>query len=461
MKTILVYLFVLISAIGNAQVFDVETIKFSGNNDKRINLVILSEGYQATELSDFITDATKLTNEMFNESPFSEYTNFFNVYAIKVPSNESGADQPTTGIFVDTYFNATYNAFGSPRLLYYEIDGNNANNTAAKILNVLASNFPTYDQALILVNSDKYGGSGGQFPMAYNGTSGTKVIMHELGHSLFDLKDEYYPGDLLAGEAINMTQETDPNLVRWKNWINTNGVGVYQYNCATGNCSDWYKPHNNSIMEFIDKPFGSVCKEGMIEKIHDLLSPIDTYSPVSNAISNPTLPLDFELTLIKPIPNTLNSTWTLNTSNFANDLDNISISATDLNEGTNTLTVVVTDNSPMLKVDSNETFHISTVTWTINYSSLGIEDITSKENKLDISVFPNPSHTIINFKVENSLETNLNIEILSIDGKKIKSLKLSNLETHQLDISNLSRGVYLTNFYATNMLVASKKIVKK
>ena len=80
----------------SAQIFDIETIKFSGDNDKRINLVILSEGYQEVELNQFISDATAFSNDMFSQSPFLEYANYFNVYAIKVPSNESGADHPGT-----------------------------------------------------------------------------------------------------------------------------------------------------------------------------------------------------------------------------------------------------------------------------------------------------------------------------------------------------------------------------
>jgi len=48
MKHIIIILTVILNSfIGFTQVFDVETIKFSGDNDKRINLVILSEGYQA------------------------------------------------------------------------------------------------------------------------------------------------------------------------------------------------------------------------------------------------------------------------------------------------------------------------------------------------------------------------------------------------------------------------------
>src|SRR5690606_15970478 len=117
----------------HAQVFEVETIKMSGENDKRINLIILSEGYQAYELTQFRTDAINFTNAMFNESPFKEYTNYFNVHIIKVPSNENGADHPGTATdvtepasplqMVDTYFNATYDSFGNHRRLYYEMDG--------------------------------------------------------------------------------------------------------------------------------------------------------------------------------------------------------------------------------------------------------------------------------------------------------------------------------------------------
>jgi hypothetical protein len=457
----------------SAQVFDKETIKkASDDNDKRINLVILSEGYTISELAKFKTDAINFTNAMFNESPFKEYANYFNVHIVKVPSNESGADhpgnandvaEPYNGLptkFVDTYFNATYDAYGTHRLLYYEIDGNAANNTQAKIYAVLAANFPTYDQALILVNSAEYGGSGGEFPMAYSGDLGAKVIIHELGHSLFNLKDEYYPGDALAAEAINMTKETNPNLIRWKNWLTTNGVGIYQYTCTTGNCADWYKPHENCIMEKIDKPFCSVCKEGIIEKIHSMISPIDAYSPVSNTVTSPSFPLEFQLNLVKPIPNTLKSKWTLNTVDFATDVDAVSVLETDLNIGINTLTVAVNDETTLLKVNNHDTFHLYTVTWTID-KTLGVEAITSKTSNYNITMFPNPSNTIINFKFESDAETNLKADIVGLDGKLMKSVVVANYQTHQVDVGNLNSGIYLANFYAKNVLIATKKLVVK
>ncbi len=454
----------------SAQIFDVDTIKFSGASDKRINLVILSDGYQTAELPQFITDATNFSNTLFNQSPFLEYAEYFNVYAIKVPSNESGADHPGTAtdinetgvtpIFVDTYFNATFDAFNIHRFLFYGIDYTDAIPAETKIRSVLTDNFPTYDQALILVNSSIYGGTGGEFPMASTGTSANEIAIHELGHSLFDLKDEYYPGDALASEATNMTQETNPSLIKWKNWIGVNSIGIYPYG-TSGVPATWHRPHQTCKMRYLGVPFCSVCKEGITEKIHALVSPLDSYTPISNTVSNSNFPIDFNLNLIKPIPNTLESSWSLNAVSFATNVDDVSILETDLNAGLNDLTVVITDNTPLLKVTNHETIHLYTVTWTIDNTSLGIKAIESDSNNLSIAIYPNPTNTIVNFKIESEKDINLKIDLISLDGKKIKTVSVSNYETHEVDISNLSQGIYMANFYANNVLVASEKLVKQ
>ena len=129
-------------------------------------------------------------------------------------------------------------------------------------------------------------------------------------------------------------------------------------------------------------------------------------------------------------------------------------------EGTNTLTTVVHDNTSFLRVDNHDSFHIYAVTWTINYSSLGVDDIESEVNNFNISLYPNPANSILNLKFESNTSSNLKVEIISLDGKKVKSASLSNYENTQVDISNLSQGVYLTNFYSSNVLIASKRLVK-
>lgn len=459
------FLFLIISFFSfytiSAQVFDVEAINVSGDNDKRINLVIMGDGYQTTEFTKFITDATNFTNEMFSQSPFVEYANYFNIYAIKVPSNQSGADHPATAtdvtepVFaeadVDTYFNTSFDTIDIHRLLYTY--------NSSIIYNTLANHLPEYDQPILLVNSSEYGGAGGAYAVSSTGSSANEITIHELGHSLFNLRDEYYAGDQFAREGINMTQETNTSLVRWKNWLNTNGVGIYPY-ANSGTAATWYRPHENCKMRFLNKPFCSVCKEAIIEKIHSLISPIDAYTPISNTLDNSSFPINFALSLIKPIPNTLESEWTLNASNFRSNVDDITIQESDLISGMNTLTVVVTDATSFLRVDNHDSFHAYTVTWTIDNTTLGIEAIISETNTLNISMFPNPTNDFVNFKLESEKATNLKLEIISLDGKKIRTEPLSNFETYQLDISTLNSGIYITNFYSNNVLIASKKLVK-
>lgn len=462
MKKYLLFLASLLSfQVGFTQTFDVETLKFSGADDKRINLVIMGDGYQVGELEQFETDATAFMNDMFSQEPYASYENYFNVHIIKVISIESGASHPGTASdepippnpivpvsTVNNFFGTTYDSFGIHRLLY-------TSNTAL-ISSVLADNFPMYDEAIILVNAEYYGGSGGEFPIASTGVDAGEIAIHELGHSFVDLKDEYYPGDDLAAESINMTQDNDPATIKWKNWVGTNGVDVFPY-AASGTASTWFRPHDTCKMRYLGFSFCAVCIEGTIERIHDLVSPIDSYSPSSTMINSPTFPLDFQLNLIQTVPNTLESTWTINTTEFATNTEDIAVQESDLINGTNNLTAVVHDSSPQLDIDGHDTIHVYTVSWTID-NTLGVQNIEA--NNYTIVMYPNPSNNIVNFSLENSLGKNITVDIVSMDGKKIKSENISNNENAQIDISVLSQGIYIANFYANDVLISSKRLLK-
>jgi len=128
--------------------------------------------------------------------------------------------------------------------------------------------------------------------------------------------------------------------------------------------------------------------------------------------------------------------------------------------GTNILSVVINDNSSFLKINNHEIIHSYKVTWTINKTTLGIENLETETNRFRISMFPNPANTVLNLKVESEKESNLKVEIIAIGGKKIRTVALSNFQTNMIDISDLTSGIYLTNFYANQALISSKKLVK-
>ena len=461
-KPLLTLLYFLVLASSYSQTFDVETIKNAGDNDKRINIVILGDGYTEVELPYFRDDALNFVSAIFGQSPFSEYSDYFNVHIIKVISNESGATHPGTATdeasysvpvsAVDNYFGSTYDGFGSHRLLYAP--------NYILITSVLAANFPEYDQALILVNSPYYGGSGGEFPVASTGASADEIAIHEIGHSLVDLKDEYYPGDLLAEEGINMTEETDPSLVRWTNWVGSNGIGVFQY-CATGSCASWYRPHQTCKMRYLEFPFCAVCKEGIIERIHDLVSPIDSFSPTSLSIETATFPVTFNVSLINPTTSSLETTWTLNGSTFTTDVNMVSVLEADVNDGINSLSVTVTDNTSLQRIDSHETIHVSTVTWSIDNTTLGITDITAEENRFSISLYPNPTNNAFYVKFDSFNTSDLRLELTSMDGKQVLSTHLEPGITNAVNLDQQAAGLYLANFYSDSVLLARKKVIKK
>ena len=216
-----------------AQVFEMDTILWNGNTNKRINYVFLADGYQQSELNQFVTDVEGVTNALFNTTPFFEYRNYFNVFAIKVPSNESGAKHPGTAndepgnqpvVAVDNYFGSTFDFADIHRLVVATEN--------FKISNVLAANFPDFDQSFILVNSPYYGGSGGSNAVSTTHVNAGEIAIHEIGHSFAHLSDEYFAGDQFLGESPNMTSVTDPAIVKWKNWYGDEGIGIFPHCCG-------------------------------------------------------------------------------------------------------------------------------------------------------------------------------------------------------------------------------------
>lgn len=352
--------------ICKAQFFEVDTLRYSGNINKKINLVILGDGYIQSEINKFVDDAESFTNALFNQTPFKEYENYFNTFIIKIISNESGVTHPGTATNIeepkhavsqiDNYFGSTFDAFDIHRLVVAENE--------AAIFAVLANNFPLYDQVIILANSAHYGGSGGFFPVATTESSSNEIAIHELGHSFANLADEYYAGDIFAREANNMTAESDSELVRWKNWNDDLGVGVYQH-CCDGESTSWYRPHLNCKMRHINASFCPVCIEAIVEVIHGLTSSLESYSP-GNILEASTFPIQLNLELAHPQPNTLYTEWYVNGNIIASNEDTLFIEFEDLERGENEVSVLIEDRSDFLRIDDYNDNHFEVVTWFIN-----------------------------------------------------------------------------------------------
>jgi len=187
----------------------------NGPTDKRINIVVLSEGYTSSQLAQFFIDASTTLDRMLTNQPLSEYRPYFNGFVISVASNESGSDHPSRNITRDTYFNSSYGTSGLERLVTINSAG------SARASALLQQLMPEYDIVIVLVNDTEYGGSGGSYLISSMHTSSAEIATHELGHSFAHLGDEYsdaYPG-YPDFEEPNTTRETQRDQIKWRGWI--------------------------------------------------------------------------------------------------------------------------------------------------------------------------------------------------------------------------------------------------
>lgn len=87
--------------------------------------------------------------------------------------------------------------------------------------------------------------------------------------------------------------------------------------------------------------------------------------------------------------------------------------------------------------------------------TVGIDDVTIK---IDLSVYPNPTTSYLNLKVEKTED--LNFELIDIQGKTIESKEVKSLTT-SIDLEHLPASTYLLKITNNNLPVKTFKIIKR
>jgi hypothetical protein len=203
-------------------VYPVYDALLSGDPAKKIDIVILPEGYTAAEMDRFKADCDKFTAELFTFEPYSRNRDKFNIRAVLSPSVESGTDIPGEKIWKNTLMNSSFYTFDSERYLM-TYDNKSVRN--------LAANAP-YDQIYILVNSEKYGGGAiyNYYSTSVNSNaSSAKIFVHEFGHGFAALADEYDDGSTSFNDIYPLNIEPwEPNITtlakfetKWKGMLPT------------------------------------------------------------------------------------------------------------------------------------------------------------------------------------------------------------------------------------------------
>ena len=205
-----------------------------GSNSQRYNIVILGDGYQASEMAKYHADVQSFVASLHTTAPYADLWCGINIHRVDVASTDSGADDPATcgdhsvgsGITAHTYFDATFCGGNYVRRLL------TCDSTSAK--NVAQSLVPEAHMTMVIVNSPQYGGSGGEVATFSTDASAAEIALHEMGHTAFGFADEYeYYAGCGSGETTrnfyagsepsepNVTANADKNTIKWKSLLTT------------------------------------------------------------------------------------------------------------------------------------------------------------------------------------------------------------------------------------------------
>jgi len=192
----------------------------NGDPATKVDLLVMGDGYTASERGKFEKDARRFLETLFSTSPFREHRKDFNIWGLCPTADESGVSRPSSGIYRRSPLGATYDTFDSER---YVLTSEN------RVMRDMAS-FAPYEFVEILVNGKTYGGGGifNQYAtVAIDNAWAGYVGVHEFGHHFAALADEYYTSDVayLSSEERpepwepNVTALHDPANLKWKDQV--------------------------------------------------------------------------------------------------------------------------------------------------------------------------------------------------------------------------------------------------
>ncbi|MEZ6035939.1 MAG: M64 family metallopeptidase [Planctomycetota bacterium] len=350
-----------VAASLQAQAPVVTTVLSNGTTDSRYDMVILGDGYTASQQALFNQHVNTFLTGLFQKPPYSIFAAYYNVHTVFRASQQSGADRPDENppVFVNTAYEATYNYGGTDRCLYIQ-------NTSLALADAALA--PANEgRVLVMVNDTRYGGCASTFAVSYTGSSMVEVQSHELGHSLGALADEYdYPyGTYGGGEPSQVNISANSAGQKWSIWWGTDGVsafqgaGYYQFGL--------YRPRNNCLMRALGQPLCRVCQENITRITNSVADVITSPTPSTTSVqvARPSLQ-QFSFSHFVPAGNGPVIEWLLDgavqpgaaTTTFTLDSNAVAL-------GSHTLVARITDHSDRVRSDPAQVM-VEEHTWQVS-----------------------------------------------------------------------------------------------
>ncbi len=260
----------------------VTTIHGGGDPDHRLDITFVGDGFTEEELGDYADRVAALTAALLAEPPFDRYAPAISIHRVDVVSPESGVDHdPEFGILRDTALDMGFWCAGIERLLCVDT-------AKARLFAGLA---PGRDLVIAVANSATYGGAGYEDLATVPGANGLagELLLHELGHALADLGDEYeLEGTYDGPEPVPRNVSTlDAEAMasagtKWAAWLGAPAAGdgvVDAYEGAFLFAEGVHRPTPDSRMRSLNRPFNPPSLEALVLAIHAPLPLVTAATP--------------------------------------------------------------------------------------------------------------------------------------------------------------------------------------
>ena len=255
--------------------FPVHVIHKTGDDKENFVIVIMGDGYTAEEQDKFLQDAAEKARGMLTWSPYKEYSDRINIYAVQAVSNESGISE-YGGKSVDTYFHVA--AYG--KALGFTSGGTDkAKALRAELEESYLDAGANVGTIHVLCNSEGSFGASQNSLFSFSANSednqnGT-VMAHEIAHSIGGLGDEYER----YTNKPNTSDTTNPETIKWAKMLGFRGIGVTQAGTETA-----FAPSRECMMRWLGQPFCEVCK---MELARNLNNPDYVSRPAAIYVADP------------------------------------------------------------------------------------------------------------------------------------------------------------------------------
>ena len=255
--------------------FPVHVIHKAGDDKENFVIVIMGDGYTADEQDKFLQDAAEKARGMLTWSPYKEYSDRINIYAVQAVSNESGISE-YGGKSVDTYFHVA--AYG--KALGFTSGGTDkAKALRAELEERYLDAGANVGTIHVLCNSEGSFGASQNSLFSFSANSednqnGT-VMAHEIAHSIGGLGDEYER----YTNKPNTSDTTNPETIKWAKMLGFRGIGVTQAGTETA-----FAPSRECMMRWLGQPFCEVCK---MELARNLNNPDYVSRPAAIYVADP------------------------------------------------------------------------------------------------------------------------------------------------------------------------------